>query len=63
MHKFCTYHSNRVRPWLVAQIGGDARHCGRRPITQGVAHPDCRFDAVGLEYTIVEVTCSLLVAA
>jgi hypothetical protein len=21
MHKFCTYHSNRVRPWLVAQIG------------------------------------------
>jgi hypothetical protein len=27
MHKFCTYHSNRVRPWLVAQIGGSAR-CG-----------------------------------
>jgi hypothetical protein len=24
MHKFCTYHSNRVRPWLVAQIGGSA---------------------------------------
>jgi hypothetical protein len=22
MHKFCTYHSNRVRPWPVAQIGG-----------------------------------------
>ena len=22
MHKFRTYHSNRVRPWLVAPIGG-----------------------------------------
>ena len=25
MPKFCTYHSNRVRPWLVAQIGGSVR--------------------------------------
>jgi hypothetical protein len=22
MHKFCTHHSNRVRPWPVAHIGG-----------------------------------------